>query len=98
MKKFLAIFLVLYLFIPLTTFASESMDNIYSFDDENVIVNMTEGYKNDLIFNENYDYSLSYDEDDNFETMSLNGKVIEASEPFEYNNGYVTNIVQNLKV
>ena len=83
MKKFLAVFFVLYLFIPLTTFASETMGNIYFSGDGNVIVNTSEGYKNDLIFNENYDYSLSYDEDDGFETMSLEGKVIEVSEPFE---------------
>lgn len=98
MKKFLAVFLFFYLFIPLTMFASESTETIYFSDNEDVIVNTTEGYQNDLIYNENYDYNLSYDEDDTFETMSLQGKVIEASEPFEYDNGYMVNIVQSIKV
>lgn len=63
-----------------------------------VSVNQTEGYTNDLIYNENYDYSLSYDEEDNFETMSLEGVVLDASEPFEYDNGYDKAIAQEVKV
>lgn len=63
-----------------------------------IFVNQTEGYTNDLIYNENYDYSLSYDEDDNFETMSLKGVVLEASEPYEYDNGYMAAVVQDVKV
>lgn len=66
--------------------------------DENVIVNRTEGYTNDLIYNENYDYSLSYDEEDNFETMSLAGIVLEASEALEHDNGYATAMAQDIKV
>ena len=65
---------------------------------EDVIVNSTDGYTNDLIYNENYDYSLSYDEEDNFEAMSLSGIVVEASEAYEYDNGYATAMAQNVKV
>lgn len=78
------------------TYMSGEKINILQGD--NVIVNSSEGYTNDLIYNENYDYSLSYDEDDEFETMSLEGIVIEASEAYEHNNGYVTTIAQDVKV
>lgn len=82
----------------------ENVNEIYEnaettvFDNTNVSVDFSEGYTNDLIYNENYDYSLGYDEEDNFETMSLEGVVVEASEAFEYSNGYDTSIAQKLKV
>lgn len=63
-----------------------------------VIVNQTEGYTNDLIYDENWDYSQGYDEEDAFETLSLVGVVREASEPEEYNNGYITSIIQRVTV
>ena len=77
----------------------EIINNINeNISDENVIVNRSEGYTNDLIYNENYDYSLSYDEEDNFETMSLSGVVLEASKAYQYDNGYAKTMVQNVKV
>lgn len=73
-------------------------NNLFISGDENISVDMSEGYTNDLIFNENYDYSYSYDEEDNFETMSLDGVVIDASSPYEHSNGYTSSVAQRLKV
>jgi len=67
-------------------------------DNSNVIVDTTDGYTNDLIYNENFDYTLGYDENDNIETMSLDGKVIEASPAFIFDNGYTKSLAQKLKV
>jgi len=109
LKKIIMLISLFLFCLPFYCFATEiesEMENVVSISenvdkfevDENVIVNTNEGYTNDLIYNENYDYSLSYDEEDEFETMSLEGVIIEASDSFEQNNGYVTTIVQNLKV
>ena len=49
-----------------------------------------------------YDYyvdSFDYEENyENFETLSLAGKVLKASEPFMYDNGYMQNLAQRVKV
>lgn len=71
---------------------NETENNI---ENENVIVNRTEGYTNDLIYSDTYDNSLGEDE---IETMSLAGIVLEASEAFEYDNGYATAMAQEVKV
>ncbi len=101
MKKSI-IFFVFLICISTLVFAKEdSMQAInydYISDDSNISVEVSDGYTNDLIYNENYDYSLGYDEEDNFQTMSLEGKVISASEAFEYNNGYAKSMAQKLKV
>lgn len=67
---------------------------IYNFSSEV----LAESYTNDVIYNENYDYNLGYDEEDNIETMSLQGKVIEASSAFQHDNGYTKSYAQKLKV
>ena len=101
MKKSI-IFFVFLICISTLVFATEdSMQAInydYISDDSNISVEVSDGYTNDLIYNENYDYSLGYDEENNFQTMSLEGKVISASEAFEYNNGYAKSMAQKLKV
>ena len=74
---------------------ANTSDEVSEFESSNIF---SEGYTNDLIYNENYDYNLGYDEEDNFETMSLQGKVIEASSGFEYDNGYTKSYAQKLKV
>ena len=108
MKKILKIFL--FILIATTFFTncfssansiSDGKTNINSSvysDSNDLMVDINEGYTNDLIYNENYDYTLGYDEEDNFESMSLEGKVIEASSAFVYDNGYIQSLAQNLKV
>ena len=71
---------------------------IENISNRDVIVNSNDGYTNDLIYNENYDYSLSYDNEDEYETKSLKGVVIEASDSYKYDNGYISSLVQDLKV
>ena len=87
---------IYFICFPFTCFATR--EEIQENSEENVIVNSSDGYTNDLIYNENYDYSLSYDEEDEYETMSLKGVVIEASDSYKYDNGYTSTLIQDLKV
>ena len=88
--------------IPITVLALEDenyMNTYEEFSENNDLsVEISDGYTNDLIYNENYDYTLGYDEEDNFEAKSLKGKIIYASEAFEHDNGYVKSLAQNIKV
>lgn len=76
---------------------SGSISNIVS-GDENVSVEWNNMYTGDLVYSDGFDYSLAFDETDNSVVESLKGVVIEASDAYEYNNGYVTSIAQDLKV
>lgn len=96
MKKIMIIMCIYFICFPFTCFATS--EEIQENSEENVIVNSSDGYTNDLIYNENYDYSLSYDEEDEYETMSLKGVVIEASDSYKYDNGYTSTLIQDLKV
>lgn len=100
--KKIAVFFICLICISTVAFATEeSVQEItydYIYDDSNVSVDVSGGYTNDLIYNENYDYTMGYDEEDNFQTMSLEGRVISASEAFEHDNGYVKSMAQKLKV
>lgn len=95
MKKSV-VFLILCVWMSTVSFASNANSMIQS--DENISVDISDGYTNDIIYNENYDYNLGYDSDDITETMSLKGKVVFASEPYEHDNGYVKSLAQKLKV
>ena len=60
LKKIMIIMCIYFICFPFTCF--ETSEEIQENSEENVIVNSSDGYTNDLIYNENYDYSLSYDE------------------------------------
>ena len=94
MKKILIFFLCLFIWVSFGVSLAFNGD----FMEEDVIVNRVDGYKNDLIFDENYDYGLGYGEDEDIVFMSLKGKVVEASEPYEYDNGYASSMAQDVKV
>ena len=102
LKKISITLFVFLICIPIFTYAvgNNTISSNYNSYAEgiDVSVNVSDGYTNDLIYNENYDYNLGYDEEDNFVTMSLEGKVVYASEAFEYDNGYTKSIAQELKV
>ena len=96
MKKIYILMSILILMLYCECFASQNI--LYISGDEEVSVDINKGYTNDLIYNENYDYSLGYGEEDNIETMSLDGKVVEASEPFLYDDGYSQAMAQKVEV
>ena len=76
-----------------------SLENEYSINNE---YNSDELYFNsfeneeEYLYDEYENYSNEYES--NFESLSLSGKVIEASEVFTYDNGYVKYLAQKVKV
>lgn len=98
MKK-ICLFLMFLLVCFSTTLATDTGDET-NFDIDDV---------GEIIFDENYDYSLGYDEGDDFNTslnnqanteISLKGVVVEAGEPYEYSDVFsiVPVMIQELKV
>ena len=94
LKKILLLIFAMIFYFQTISFAHSEF-----IKDEAESIDLMEIDTDGLIYDENYDFSMSYDENENnIEEIYLKGIVLEASKPYEYDNGYLKEKVQKLKV